>query len=284
MSMSRWWMLGAVLPLVVGCGGGSSSDDDRELFGVIFVPSAVVAEVGEDGVDVIEKVDDLCSSTSSVTQDGVTQDVTTTVDVGDSVTIAFQMKWINNKLGAQDVEFIGDGFQVRVSSIEDTGEFLEDIWSSYDDYFEDDAEKQHFETGVEGLEVAPESSEGTLYKCNNDNGRADETGEDALLPNPVVLIHTLDGSLVNSESFQSTITVPQSESIPNQDNDLWLASDLVFRSTVGTYLWRGITSSGEEASVDKLYEAEMRVTVCPVGDTCDDLVQTYRFRLRNKET
>ncbi len=281
MSMSRWWMLGAVLPLVAGCGGGSSSTDDRERFSVAYSLSAENIVEVVDGVATISKVDTVCNST--VEEDGV--DVTHVLDLGkDEVVILFRMKWTNNDLDSQNVVLKGDGFKVTVYSVDESGERIEQ-WNSYKDYYPDagDEERMYLESAVEGTYVVTNSDTGVdeevTDNCNNENGRGDEDELGDASPLPLVYSHSTTGNLILDEFSEQSVVIPQSETLPATKPSFW--GDIPYRDGVGDYLWRGFDLLGDEVGAGD-FEADLEVTICLVDAGCEVLMRTIEFKVQDK--
>ena len=286
MGMSRWWMLGAVLPLVAGCGGSNSSDDDRVDFGVVYTEPATVS-AGDDGLPVFTRVDLVCSGVKGSGDEAES----ITIDLGlDVVTLAFQMKWINNELSDQNVVLTGDGFKVSIYTV-DAGSgsrSASSVWNSDFDYTDvnnangNGNDQRYFESQSSGVELGSNSVD--TYDCND----SDVDGS----PDSSVLSHSggvigensnVSGDSLNAvgeaivgDDQEYTVTIPQSEEVPG-------AKTIGPRVGSGQYIWWGLGESGEELSVDNLYEAEMEIRICKLGvSVCEDLKKTYQFRIAAK--
>jgi len=312
--MSRWWMLGAVLPLVAGCGGGSSSTDDRERFGVTYIDPVSAETDADTGLPLFRRFDILCVGTktdNNNTPDDDTDDTATAINVDLAMTaavISFRAVWVNNELNDQDVELIGDGFRLNIYEIDSPGgsRVGEAIWHSDMDFSDvneangNDATVRYFESlessgfdydRVEATDETPIDS--TIYKCDDNwqvtsvaavvedsDNKADpyqfpHSGGDAIGINGSV-----GGDVEVGDDQGYIITIPQSDTLPGSDTVGYRGANTI--GAAGTYFWWGLDENGNGVDVDKTYEAELEVRICPVGSVCDDLKHAFQFKLADK--
>ena len=133
MGMSRWWMLGAVLPLVAGCGGSSSSDDDRDRFGLFagFGLGSSPSLIVEDALTVTRfEPTNWCFQEESDGEDGTQASDNELEGDGKFVQLTLGHAWINNELDTQRVEVDGAGFEVTIFKEGDGAPDIE-VWNSY---------------------------------------------------------------------------------------------------------------------------------------------------------
>lgn len=288
MGMSRWWMLGAVLPLVAGCGGSSSSDDDRKRFGVTygFNLGSSLSVTTENDLLLFSRLDVACNSTQTI--DDVSQLVS--LDLGiDVVQVAFSMAWINNDFDSQNVTLTGDGFRVVIYKVNDSDSERTEVWDSDFNYGTlnaangNDASARYFESLARSGPILDAEDQMTTYDCD-DNWQSAAVGEDTDgLADPFQFRHSggdaigvHDGVVVgDDESYE--VIIPQSEVFPTNVT-------AGYRLGAGTYVWNGFDKAGEQVSIEATYEAELEARICVTGSVCETQKSTLQFRIADKPT
>ena len=288
MSMSRWWMLGAVLPLVVGCGGGSSDTDDRVLFRVDFGITTAVET--ENDLPLYRRIDAPCIGTKTV--DSV--DEVVTLDLGfDMSQVAFAMSWINNDLDDQNVTMTGDGFRVVIHQIDDADGMRTEVWDSDFSYGlvnaanGNDGDARYLESISSSGTILNDDEDTSVYDCNDDwqvtNGSVTvgvvEADADTS-PDPYQFKNSNGDTIGNhngvvvgdNESYE--VIIPQSEKLPG--------SVVGYRAGAGAYLWHGFNMDGVAVPLTATYEAELEARICITGIECEEKKKIFQFRIAEK--
>lgn len=285
MGMSRWWMLGAVVPLVVGCGGSgsSSTDDDRLRFAVAygFNLGASSSVTTENNLAVFSRVNVVCNSTQTI--EDVSQLVS--LDLGmDVPQISFGMTWRNNDLDSQNITLTGDGFKVVIYRVNDSDGVRTEVWDSDVSYTTvnaingNDASARYFESLARSGPILNADDQMTIYDCDDDwqSAAVGEDIDNAADPfqfrhsgGDVIGIH--DGIGVGDDDSYEVI-IPQSEVFPTDTSG-------GYRNGAGTYFWYGLDKAGEQVSAEATYEAELEARICVTGTECEVQKRTLQFRI-----
>ena len=250
MGIPRWWMLGAVLPLVAGCGGGSSSDDDRERFGLIagFGTGSSPSTIIEDVVTASRfELATWCFEEES-DDEGGTQASDNELESDDKVVqLVMAHVWINNVLDTQRVEVDGAGFEVTVFKEEDGAVDIE-IWNSYQ--------------SVWFPIVGRDKSSADVIRENESLSDQEKLDEIAALPD-LVCYQEEQTSLDSAAMY--TIDIPQSERLPPQNALDW-STPPESANTAG-FLFRGWSEDGSIEAVAGEYYAIFKFDIHLPGES-----------------
>ncbi len=286
MGMSRWWMLGAVLPLVTGCGGSSSSDDDRLRFGVTygFNLNASSPATVENDLLVFSRVDVTCTHAQTV--DDVTQVLS--LDLGlDAVQVVFGMTWINNDFDSQNITLTGDGFKVVIYKVNDSDGVRTEVWDSDFSYINvnaangNDSSARYFESLAHSGPILNAEDQATIYDCDDDWQKVTVSEDSDLLADPFQFRHSggdvigMHSGVVVGDDESYEVIIPQSFEFPTDVTD-------GFRIGAGTYVWSGLDKNGDQVSNDATYEAELEARICVTGTECEIQKSALQFRVADK--
>ncbi len=249
MGMSRWWMLGAVLPLVAGCGGSSSSDGDRERFGLIagFGSGSSPTTIVEDALTITRfEPTNWCFEEES-DGDGGTQISDNELEGdGQFVQLALAHVWINNLLDTQRVEVDGAGFEVTVFKEEDGDD--SQIWNSYQSNW----------LPVVGKDKSDADA------IREDESLSDQEKLDAIAALPDLDCYQVEQTVLDSTAMY-TIDIPQSERLPPQNSSDW-ATPPESANTFG-FLFNGWSEDGSIEAVAGEYYAIFKFDIHLPGES-----------------
>ncbi|PCJ46020.1 MAG: hypothetical protein COA99_03610 [Moraxellaceae bacterium] len=190
MAMFRWMMLGAVVPLMVGC-GGKSSDDDREAFGF---------SAGFGDVRLILGTTTVIRSNQSCLEADNNGDLVEPLNILNTeleiTSVPVVAKWVSNALENQRVEVTGEGFKASFYKEGESGGSDTLIWNTYQDAWAPN-------TGVDADAIAAIQADTSLSEQEKSDAIAVVSEKTCYKPENDA-----------DESAFTVIDIPQSERLP----------------------------------------------------------------------
>ncbi len=253
MGISRWGVLGAVIPLLAGCGGGSSNSDDRVDYAIFAgFGSASSASTIAESITLTRSVPAaICNEEEEV--EGVTQASDNALESEHyTVSLPLALLWINNTFEAQSVEIDGFGFEVSIYQEVDGGDDVL-VWNTYDNLWLPD-------TGKDQSEAAAIRADDEL--TDEEKDAEIEALEDLTCFKP-------ENEFDSTEYTQ--IDIPQSERLPPHTPGDWPVAPEVANTIA--LLFNGWSESGDIEAVAGEYYAEFKFDIKLAGGTKPEVLR-----------
>lgn len=251
MGMSRWWMLGALVPLVAGCGGGGTDTDDRISFGAFMGFGTSTSSI-LDSLTVVRFEQILSCKQADASNVLVDPEVDLEATIT-MVSVPLGFRWINNEFDSQRVEVLDHGFKATVYRDEgDDPDTL--VWSTYDSF-------RAPEMGKKVTELTDIRTNESLEEADKDAQIAALTDYPCYQPEPVF----------EESGVVTVLDIPQSERLPPTEPDLWPNYPEVANTSF--ILFNGWSGDGAIEAVAGNYYVDFEMTINLPGESKPDSVR-----------